>query len=85
VIVTPAAPAVAASCILKHANGVLSSDSFRREREALRLWSTEQAKIENGTWHEQAPKIVALGVAFEQYREYSKFRTAHTTRTSSRY
>jgi len=80
VIVTPAAPAVAASCILKHPNGVLSSDSFRREREALRLWSTEQAKIENGTWHEQAPKIVALGVAFEQYREYSKVQNrSHNT------
>ena len=26
---------------------------FRREREALRLWSAEQTKIENGTWHEQ--------------------------------
>ena len=29
---------------------------FRREREALRFWSAEQTKIENGTWHEQAPK-----------------------------
>jgi hypothetical protein len=45
---------------------------FRREREALRVWSTEQTKIESGTWHEHAPKIVTLATALEQYRAYSK-------------
>jgi integrase len=44
---------------------------FRREREALRLWSAEQAKIENGTWHEQAPKTVTFETALKHYREYS--------------
>lgn len=44
---------------------------FRREREALRRWSSEQTKIENGTWHEQAPKTVTFATALKQYREYS--------------
>jgi len=44
---------------------------FRREREAVRSWSAEQTKIENGTWHEQAPKTIAFETALKQYREYS--------------
>jgi integrase len=50
---------------------LLGKDRFRREREALRLWSAEQAKIENGTWHEQAPKTVTFETALKHYREYS--------------
>ncbi len=45
---------------------------MRREREALRLWAAEQAKIENGTWDERAARNVSVSAAFEQYREYSK-------------
>ena len=45
---------------------------FRREREALRLWSAENVKIENGTWQESAPRNLTLGDALEQYRAYSK-------------
>jgi hypothetical protein len=48
-----------------------ASKRFRREREALRLWSSEQTKIENGTWHEHTPKTVTLATALKQYREYS--------------
>ena len=57
---------------IRYPDGARFRKRFRREREALRLWSAEQAKIENGTWHERAPKIVALGTALEQYRLYSK-------------
>jgi hypothetical protein len=48
-----------------------ASKRFHREREALRLWSSEQTKIENGTWHEHTPKTVTLATALRQYREYS--------------
>lgn len=37
----------------------------------MRSWSAEQTKIENGTWHEQAPKTIAFETALKQYREYS--------------
>jgi hypothetical protein len=37
----------------------------------MRLWSAEQTKIENGTWHEQAPKSVTFESALKLYREYS--------------
>jgi integrase len=43
----------------------------RREREALRLWSAAQTRIDNGTWHEHAPKTITFGAALTQYREYS--------------
>lgn len=57
---------------VRYPNGSRLRKRFRREREALRFWSSEQAKIENGTRHDQAPKTVTLGTAFSQYREYSK-------------
>ncbi len=44
---------------------------LRREREAMRLWAAEQTKIENGTWHDQAPKSITFAAALKQYREYS--------------
>jgi hypothetical protein len=28
-------------------------------------------KIDNGTWHDQAPKTITFGAALTQYREYS--------------
>ena len=52
---------------VRYPDGSRLRKRFRREREALRLWSSEQTKIENGTWHEQAPKIIAFGAALEQY------------------
>ena len=45
---------------------------LRREREALRFWATEQAKLENGTWDERAARNVTVGTAMEQYRAYSE-------------
>jgi hypothetical protein len=62
---------------IRYPDGRRCRKRFRREREALRLWSTEQAKIENGIWHEQAPKIIALGVALEQYPDTQHGPQAH--------
>ena len=56
---------------IRYPDGSRLRKRLRREREALRLWSAEQAKIENGTWHEQAPKTVTFATALKQYREYS--------------
>ena len=56
---------------IRYPDGSRLRKRFRREREALRLWSAEQTKIENGTWHEQAPKTVTFETALKQYREYS--------------
>jgi integrase len=57
---------------IRYPDGSRLRRRFRREREALRIWSAEQTKIETGTWHEQAPRIVVLGTALEQYRACSK-------------
>ncbi len=38
----------------------------------MRLWSAQQSKIENGTWHERAPALATIAKAFEDYRAYSK-------------
>src|SRR3954464_3428578 len=35
---------------IRYPDGSRLRKRFRREREALRLWSSEQTKIENGTW-----------------------------------
>ena len=56
---------------IRYPDGSRVRKRFRREREALRIWSAEQTKIENGTWHEQAPKTVTFENALKQYREYS--------------
>jgi integrase len=47
---------------------------FRREREALRAWSGEESKIENGTWNDQVAKNITFASALGQYREYSKIQ-----------
>jgi integrase len=57
---------------IRYPDGSRLRRRFRREREALRIWSAEQTKIETGTWHEQAPRIVSLETALELYRAYSK-------------
>ena len=56
---------------IRYPDGSRLRKRFRREREALRIWSAEQTKIESGTWHEQAPKTVIFETALKQYREYS--------------
>jgi excisionase family DNA binding protein len=56
---------------IRYPDGSRVRKRLRREREALRIWSTEQAKIENGTWHDQAPKTIAFETTLKQYREYS--------------
>src|SRR5262245_25985192 len=65
---------------IRYPDGKRRRKRLRREGDALRLWSSEQAKIENGTWLEQAPRVVALGVALAQYREYSRVQNrSHNT------
>ena len=59
---------------IRYPDGRRLRKRFRREREALRLWSAEQAKIENGTWYAQAPKTVTLTTALEHYRAYSRIQ-----------
>ena len=56
---------------IRYPDGSRLRKRLRREREALLIWSAEQTKIENGTWHEQAPKTVTFATALKQYREYS--------------
>ena len=62
---------VVGSIEIRYPDGSRVRKRFRRKREALRIWSAEQTKIENGTWHEQAPKTVAFETALKQYRQYS--------------
>src|SRR5947207_9874490 len=57
---------------VRYPDGSRMRKRMRREREALRLWAAEQAKIENGTWDERAARNVTVAAAFEQYRDYSK-------------
>src|SRR5438128_11392476 len=57
---------------IRYPNGSRFRKRMRREREALRLWAAEQAKIENGTWDERAARNVTVAAAFQQYRDYSK-------------
>ena len=56
---------------VRYPDGSRLRKRFRREREALRLWSAAQTRIDNGTWHEHAPKTITFGTALTQYREYS--------------
>jgi integrase len=56
---------------IRYPDGARLRKRFRREREALRFWSSEQTKIENGTWYEQTPKAITFATALKQYREYS--------------
>ena len=56
---------------VRYPDGSRLRKRFRREREALRLWSAEQTKIESGTWHEQAAKAISFEAALKHYREYS--------------
>ena len=56
---------------IRYPDGSRLRKRVRRKREALRVWSAEQTKIETGTWHEQAAKTVSFETALRQYREYS--------------
>jgi excisionase family DNA binding protein len=60
---------------IRYPDGSRLRKRFRREREAARLWSAEQTKIENGTWHERAPKTVTFETAGG--REASGARCPH--------
>jgi integrase len=57
---------------IRYPDGGRIRKRFRREREALRTWSAEQTKIENGTWNIRAPKAVTFGAALSQYKAHAK-------------
>jgi integrase len=57
---------------IRYPDGSRIRKRIRREREALRFWASEHARIENGTWDERASRNVTVGVAMAEYREYSK-------------
>lgn len=48
---------------IRYPDGSRLRKRFRREREALRLWSAEQTKTEDGTWNTRAPRSITFGAA----------------------
>ena len=65
---------------IRYPDGTRLRKQMRREREAIRLWAAEQAKIDDGTWDERAARNVTVAAALEQYREYSKVQhRSHNT------
>src|ERR1051325_8705759 len=57
---------------IRYPDGSRLRKRVRRERDALRAWSAEQTKLEDGTWDDRAARNVPLGDALQRYREYSK-------------
>ena len=57
---------------IRYPDGSRLRKRFRREREALRAWSGEQTKLENGTWNVRTPKAVTFGAAIERYKAHAK-------------
>ena len=57
---------------IRYPDGSRFRKRMRREREALRLWASENAKIENGTWDERAARNVTDAESMKQYRDFSK-------------
>ena len=51
---------------IRYPDGSRFRKRMRREREALRLWAAESAKIENGTWDERAARNVTVAEAAKQ-------------------
>jgi integrase len=56
---------------IRYPDGARVRKRFRREREAARRWSVEQARIDSGTWQNQIPKTITFATAISQYRAYS--------------
>jgi integrase len=57
---------------IRYPDGARLRKRFRRERDALRIWSSEQTKIEKGTWNVHAPKAITFGAAIELYKAHAK-------------
>jgi site-specific recombinase XerD len=57
---------------IRYPDGSRFRKRLRSERQALKLWAAEQARIENGNWDERAARNVTVGDAMQQYRAYSK-------------
>ena len=59
---------------IRYPDGSRLRRRFRRERDALRRWSSEQTKIENGTWNAHTPKQIAFGTALDLYKAHAKIQ-----------
>ncbi len=57
---------------IRYPDGTRFRKRVRRQREAMRLWGSEEGRIDDGSWDARAPKNVTLGAALEAYRAYSK-------------
>ncbi len=57
---------------IRNPDGARLRKRVRRQREAMRLWGSEEGRIDDGSWDARAPKNVTLGAALEAYRAYSK-------------
>lgn len=57
---------------IRYPGGSRFRKRFRREREALRTWSGEHTKIENGTWNVRTPKAVRFGAAVALYKAHAR-------------
>ena len=65
---------------IRYPDGSRFRKRLRREREAVRLWASEQAKIEDGTWDERAARNITVSGAMDQYRTYSEVQhRSHNT------
>ena len=65
---------------IRYPNGSRFRKRLRRERAALRLWATEQNRIETGSWDECSTRKVTVGEAVKQYRAYSSVQhRSHNT------
>ena len=61
---------------VRYPDGTRRRQRFRREREALRAWSAEQTKIEEGTWRATAPRSLTFGEVLDRYREHARVQVA---------
>ena len=46
---------------IRYPDGSRLRKRLRRERDALRAWSAEQAKLEDGTWDDRAARNITFG------------------------
>ena len=57
---------------IRYPDGSRQRKRFRRQRDAQHFWTSQNAKIADGSWNQRAPKRVTLGEAFELYRAYAR-------------
>ncbi|MGO8791135.1 MAG: tyrosine-type recombinase/integrase [Terriglobia bacterium] len=57
---------------IRYPDGRRVRKRFRRERSAMRWWTSEQVRIDDGTWDETSPKVITVGKAFKIYRAHAE-------------